>query len=313
MLATLVFASIAIPKLAFIARFYHPYPDMRISYDRLYVVDWDGRNRRLLSLPGQICSQVSWVGRDMLVYEASQKGAPEKSSLWTIRLPRGKPRLLAEEGFIDKELTFESSRDGVPVVHTNPDKPLGISPASGRLTPLVQRKNPWYDPFKGADGSFVPNRITSASHVYSGTFSVTDENVGSFETSRGQLTMTMPIWVGFHDPQTNRLWVVDYPSMHSQRLQRVRWDKGTIEALFWAGYSLDWRPDRAQVAFATQRDLSPYGPNRQVWTNELWVGVLETGVQRQLTLGKTPEEPMRARRPRSTVPMAWFSDVAVSP
>jgi hypothetical protein len=296
MLAILMIGSISVPNVAVIARFYHPYPDKRISYQRLYTLDWAGKNRRLLSLPGQDCQEVMWAGRRRLVYEVFIKNDPYTTSIWTVSLSDGKPRLLAKAGYIDKESAFESAKDGIPVVYINRNRPLTVSPTSGRLRPLALRANGWHDPFKGADGAFTAKTISSNDKANPGSFSVNDENMAYLETAKGREVMEMPVWFGIHDPKSNRLWVLDYPSMHSERLHRVRWDTGKVQRLFWAGYTLDWRPDRQQVVYATQRGLSPYGPHKTVWTNELWIGSLESGAQRQLKL-----------------PMAWYADAVVSP
>ncbi|MCC7436208.1 MAG: hypothetical protein IT363_16150 [Methanoregulaceae archaeon] len=216
-------------------------------------------------------------------------------SIWTVGIRVGKPKLLSEDGYLDKDTAFESAKDGVPVVCTKQKRPLTVIP-TGRLIPLALISNGWYDPFKGPDGGFVSKTVRSLSHAHPGTFTIDPDNKATLETAKGRVSMDIQIWFGIHQPKSNRLWAFDYPSMHSQRLHRVRWDTGKIQELFWAGYSFDWRPDRRHVAFATQRDLSAYGPKKTVWTNELWVGELETGEQRQLKL-----------------PMAWFADVAVSP
>lgn len=296
MLAILLIGSIALPKLAVIARFYHPYPDQRISYQRLYVLDWSGRNQKVVSLPGQECESVMWAGPDRLVYAVTHPGMRFKTSIWTVDLRKGKPRLLLGDGSLDKDAAFESALDGVAVISTSKKSYVTVDSIFGKVMPLKLRANGWYDPFKGPDRAFVPNSIRSRDPAHPGSFTVDAESKASLETPKGRTTMDIQIWYGIHEPQSNRLWALDYPSMHSQRLHRVRWDTGKIQELFWAGYAFDWRPDRKYVAFATQRDLSPYGPKKTVWTNELWVGELETGAQRKLKL-----------------PMAWYADVAVRP
>jgi len=296
MLWTLMLGSLAMPKVAVVARVYYPYPDKRISYQRLYVMDWTGRNQKAISLPGQECEAVMWAGPDRLVYEVALKNKRFKSSIWTVDLRDRKPRLLLTEGHLDKEVAFESAGDGVAVINTEKKQTLTLDQRSGRLAPLVLRDNRWYDPFKGPDGGFVSKSIRSTDPDHPGTFTIDEGNTATLETSKGRVSMDVQVWFGFHDPSTNRMWAIDSPSMHSERLHRVRWDSGKIQELFWVGYSFDWRPDRRHVAFATQRDLSPYGPKKTVWTNELWVGELETGAQRRLIK-----------------PLAWFADVAVSP
>lgn len=76
MLGALLVGSVSLPNVALVARFYHPYPDKRISYQRLYIVDWSGGHQRLLSLPGQVCESVMWAGSSRLVYEVSDKKDP---------------------------------------------------------------------------------------------------------------------------------------------------------------------------------------------------------------------------------------------
>lgn len=294
MLAFLILASISNPKLAITARFYYPYPDKRISYERLYTMDWDGKHRKLLSLNGQTCGQVMWVGHNRLVYEVDAKDVTYTTELWTVRTNGGKPRLLAKNGSIDKEMAFESSYDCIPVVIVNRSKVMTVHTRSGKLIPITLKKNSWYDPFDREDG--VAYTIRSQDGVNPGTFNVNSDCKATLSTPRGRVSMEMEIYRGVHDPTTNRLWVWDRPSRDSESLHRIRWDKGTIEEVFRVGYSFDWRPDRRHVAFTTQRDVSRYGPDKQVWTNELCVGLLETGEQRKVKL-----------------PMAWYQDVAVRP
>lgn len=293
MIALLILASASNPKLAISARFYYPYPDKRISYERLYTVDWDGKHRRLLSLKHQHCGQVMWVGRNRLIYEVDTRSVPYTTELWTVRANGGRPRLLAKSGSIDKEASFLSSKDGAPIVIVNRSKVMTINADSGKLVPITLKKNSWYNPFE-RDGTAT--RVRSLDKANPGSFIVNSDSEATLNTPQGQVSMEMEIYRGVHDPRTNRLWVFDYPTMHMERLHRIRWNKGTIEELFRAGYCLDWHPDRRYVAFTTQRNIGPYGPDKQVWTNELWVGMLETGAQRQLKF-----------------PMAWFRDVAVRP
>lgn len=296
MLAILILGAVYAPKLAVVSRFYYPYPDKRLSYRRLYTVDWNGGNLKLISSPGQDCEEVMWVGRQRLVYSVLVKSEPHITSIWTVKLSDGKPTLLAKKGYLDKDAAFESSKDGVPVVHIDRNRPQTVSLTSGRLLPISPKSNGWYDPFQGTDGVFVAKAVQSTDRANPGSFTVNDKNEAELITSKGRESLKNPVLFGIHEPKSNRLWIIDYPSMHSERLHRVRWETGKVQELFWAGYTLDWRPDRERVAYSTQRNLSQYGPKKTVWTNELWVGNLDSGMQHQIKL-----------------PMAFYADIAVSP
>ncbi len=284
------------PKLAVVARFYHPYPDKRTSYFRLYALDWQGKQRKLLSLPGQRCTKVMWAGRNRLVYEVYLGSAETSASVWTVTLNGQKPKLLTNSAYIDKEKAFAVCADGVPAIHHfRRRRNYEVTP-QGKLIPLKQNSNGWFDPFLRKDGKFKPNRVASTDERYPGIVSVGNDYNASIETTGSRSDADGMFLSGVHHPKTNRLWLYDYPGMHSERLWRVRWEKAKIEELFWTGRLIDWRPDRAHVAYATQRDLSKYGPKKVVWTHELWVGELESGAKRRID-----------------VPIALINDVAVSP
>lgn len=293
MLAAVLLASLPVPKLAVIARFYHPYPDKRMSYPRLYTVDGNGRNRTLLSLPGQECETVMWAGRDRLVYEVATPGVLNKSSLWTVSLRDRKPRRLTEDGRLDKDAAFTSAKDGVPVIFTHRAGPLTLD-RSGTLVAVNLVDNDWHDPF--ADDPSEGKTVWSRNKSYLASFTVYSDRRAALETPRGKKELDEVVWEGLHDFATDRFWVYASLGMHSAGIYRVGWRTGHFQQLFVYGYVLDWRPDRQLVAYNTPRDLSPYGPNKQVWSNELWYGDLESGVRRRVPL-----------------PIAWFVDVAVRP
>lgn len=286
------------PKLAIVARFYYPFPDSRTSYQRVYVTNREGKRSRPLSLPGQRCQSVAWAGRNRLVYEVLVDSSDSwKTELWTAKFPDGKPRRIAPLfEYLDRDTAFESAADGMALVRSKDRIVRVVAESDGRLLPFQGRKNGWLDPFEGKDGRFQAAAVRSNSIERYPVLSVDEENRAILRSEGSEVELDMPIWFGWHHPSSNRLWLGDSPSMHSQRLMRVRWERGEVQELFHVGYAFDWRPDRLSVAYVTQRGLSPYGPDKTVWTSELWTGELETGAKR-----------------RVPAPLAYFADVAVRP
>lgn len=298
MISSLLLGAAVAPNIAFTARIYYPYPDKRISYGRVYTIDWKGGKRTLHSLAGQDCGQVMWAGRNRLVYEVYNKSLQGTNSLWTVSLPTGKPTLLANGGSLRPDLLFSYGTDGEAIVELYKQQIKTVDPVSGKLKPFLPRLNAWNVPFGievGVGENKTLGSIESTDKLNPGSFVSISDGVGYLTTGKNEQIKEVAFSSSIHHPSTNRLWLISYDYWRAHSVSRVRWDTGKVQELFVAG-RIDWRPDRDHVAFVTQQSLSPYGPVKKVWTSELWVAELESGKKRQIKM-----------------PLSFLYDVSVSP
>lgn len=298
MFSSLLLGAAAAPNIAFTARIYYPYPDKRISHHRIYTLDSKNGQPNPISLPGQDCGRVMWSGKNRIVYEVRNKAHRHSNSIWTVTLPGGTPSLLVKQGFLRQDQNFSKGRDGDAIVQLESGAFKLVDPLSGKLKPFFPVQNSWLNPFEDEDGNdqrHIKASINSTDTNQPGSFVSLEEGVGFLVSEKGKSFQEVKFGYAIHDPESNRLWTYSHEYWRAYSLSRVRWDTGKVQELFVAG-KIDWRPDRNQVAFVTQPDLSPYGPKKKVWTNELWMGELESG-----------------RKSRVSLPLSYLIDVAVSP
>lgn len=274
------------PKVAYVARQYYPFPNRRISYQRVYVCNWNGKNRRTLSLPKQQCKSVAWVGSKRLIYEVDLRTDDNKTEIWTVLLDGSSPRKIANSGYcINFDDIFEQASDGYPIISKEKSsKVYTVSPLTGRIVPGRLSKNGWYDPMCGPDGVYKASQIVLNGPESQCTIKWNEGEISII--SKGKTyTYSGMFFFSTWQPNSNNLWVRESVSRDEYKRWRVDWKHGKFEEMYSFGYNSDWRPDRKKFAYTTSRDISPYGPKKAVWTTELWVGDLKSGVTHKLLGG----------------------------
>lgn len=289
MLSALLLFAAAPPQydVAFVARFYYPYPDKRISREEVYVCDITGKHRKQVTNSAAERDAVRWVTPTRLAWaEWSEAGSKlvffdlqtKKSRVllrttspagvqrfeWNpldarpIYLVDGKSALVEPNGTIvwGEGPREPDSVQGVSKWNLNGSevKHVGWLGEDGKPAEDAPRERDFVTRILSRDGKEVHVVLPSGGYgldLYAGAgkdtvWAHTSEGGGSAGAS--------------------------------ETLIQIDWAAGKSKTVLNELYSMMLsRNERYWVALAPWRNLSKYGPSKQVWTKSAYAGDLKTG------------------------------------
>jgi hypothetical protein len=283
------------PQVAFVARYYYPYPDKRISAHQVYVTDIDGNNRKQLTTGKPSPEQLSWVGANVVCW--IERFGRDKDELVHYNLQtKTKKVLLRRNGTLTligrydlfKNGGFPEYDDGVTryQVTESGAKPVGksveIEWTRGR------EKASWNLPGEPAIrfiGYEEDEVAESAEFPY-------NDYLYAFERDGRQYKWRLEgaandFYPGAK-PGTAYLHSIEGGASAGtwECFYLVNWGSGEIRTLISdACYIAIRKGTRYWSGLEAGRTLSPYGPKKNVWTCEAYVGDIESGKQWAIVSG----------------------------
>ena len=286
--------------VAFIARFYYPPPDNRISRQHVYLSDLHGgKRRRITSDRASARSSLEWVGKNAISWVDHYD---DQHVLRLMELSDSKIRTIRKAFGPDTiSLLYE-----IPALFPPDDYPvyaIGKKHYILKETGLTELGNPHPS---------SPYRVSETSWKFPGQPEIRYVGYGEgkqrmVELSGGTRYSASTVlfrrggreyafdlfggWTEFYPAESDRyawLWTFEPGSSvgSHEYLGKVDWQKGTMSLYVDDVISLTVRQDsRYWAGLQGGRPISPYGPDKRVWTHEIYVGDLRTRKQWTIAAG----------------------------
>jgi hypothetical protein len=232
--------------IAYIARYYYPYPDKRISRDQVYVSDIHGKNRLQLSTSKGEVADVHWVSETVVTWTET---TGDNYLGYEYDIPHRKRKVVAPSPLpmrsFDDCLIRSDDPSGPSVFDFNEDTSRYELPG----------EPPIENPGATQIGENYDTVITRAGKTYHWTL-----YAGVFHFYKSRLP--------------SQTWIVSAvvasSAGSSMSLYRADWKKNSLAAL--ADHAVDFQlssDENAWCALQGERPMTKYGPNKQVWTCQI--------------------------------------------
>jgi len=294
-LTALSSGSAAGQDVAFVARYYYPYPDKRISTHQVYVSEIDGRNRQQLTTGTPAPEQLAWVGEHMLCWIENIGHKKDQLVLYNLRTKtrrvlvssRNTLQLVGQSDLYRKSQLPEYD-DGVTRYRINEfganfiGKSKEIKWTRGVESPSWQLPGEPLIRFVGYEVDDIANRAQFPYNDFLYTF---ERESRRYEWRlEGAANQFYP----GSKPGTAYLHSIDGGASAGtwECFYEVNWGSGDIRCLISDVYMISLRKGEDHWSgLESGRTLSPYGHEKNVWTCEAYVGNLSTGKQWAIASG----------------------------
>lgn len=266
---------VAQPNLAFVARFYKT--GNAKSRFELYISDFDGGNRKLLSTPMEP-NFVQWVGKNRLVWTADK-------GIYSSALSPWKPTLVKKTDTLRfRESRWRRNKPGMPEFEGNltSGDVYTLNLGTLKLEKLKVEDNgneiPIRDdgPMRFSDPS-APNQYIHATAYDGFTYQVDGKEVKS----------EWNIYRAWFAEKNTQLWLVigSHDSTSGDTNGMMLFEKGKKpRTIFEDANNVDFWPARNTYAYCTSRETQTLD-RKEVWTSELHIGDWAKGTNKAILKG----------------------------
>lgn len=273
-----VLQSTAVPRVAYIARYYTSEKSKEKSRSAVYVCDWDGQGVRKVASPEKDVYAVVWAGPDRLVWFCDGKESPDE--VWTSPLAGGGAKKI---GAVSNPEPWHS-HPGVPYFQDA----AGSEPVWYTVTTdgaLTKTTTPVY-PFAS-----ISHDLSSRDGKWSLRIGGDEDKLVLFDGSGGsqELKHEGMFYDAKVEPARDRVWI------------RTRDHDSTSGTHFWL-YTVDWAgrrlvprienyamadfwPSRDETVYMLPRSLGKLGKKTQVWVSPMFAGNVRTGRFKKIVSG----------------------------
>lgn len=243
--------------IAYVARYYYPYPDKRVSRFEVYVSDLEGKKRVQVSdAKGEEIRSLLWEGNEKVTWHQI-RGNRETQYEYDVRTGNLRRAFSGRERSVRR---FEDSWNWLLQRADSPQLPLpyhqetsleGMHRSSGREDIWVQDL--------GIDGQNHLNPTI-----------MRRDRTHRFRLGYGD-------YLDFYQAGSGKDWMVSYnisgSAGYSAALYLVDWRKEKLTTISSGMMSYQLSSDeKGWAAMEGMRPLSAWGPEKKVWTCAIWAG-----------------------------------------
>jgi hypothetical protein len=296
-LSSVTSGAVATPQIAFIARFYYPYPDKRISRGQVYISDIDGKNRKQLTSGNREPASLEWVGKKKLCWVETQ-GGKDRLVIYDIATKKVKPLLTRQSLY--RHGAFDLFTTEKHPEYTDDSFIYRVTESGIKELGKVRSRDSAFDPNAMPTWQFageptirlVGYRDDAGILKQEPGYYLPKVQIRVFERAdrRYEWTLSGGFFEFYSGDKMNTSYLHSLEGGGSagtwESLLEANWSTGKLRPLVSDVYGIGVRRgSRYWSAEQAGRILSMYGPEKQVWTGEAYVGDFQTGKRWTIATG----------------------------